>query len=487
MTSTHFMLLPDIVLLEIFSYLSSEDVLYAFGNLHDFRLLDLLTEYGAFRQICLSSQLSRYQYQVLSKDIWRYDLVRSFVCKEMFSDYIIHFTPCQIFTSLTELRIFFLRCLTDDLAEFVIAHSSTLTHLSVKRSEQAYIPQNFRTFSHTVLPHLNRLKLLDTDLRCYVWIHWSRLTDCLQSLEHLSTYVESMSDVYTLAVDGFFPCLQSLHIYVHKSVIKTVSTGLPAIANLHMPNLETFYLYVKKQGKANEGEEQVEWATLETLTSHSVMPRLRRYSLIYNLSTSVEIQHIFQSSLFNNDKRHIRIQFALHINSLTSIDLSDIIDICDIHSTHYNNIFVQYNDEDKSKLHYTLFTSSWPSWTIFWMNHHNVAPRSGVHQLGIKSPNISLHSLGKLCSDANELVCQHPASFSMVDSLIMAPTPLINLRCLEIHNVVPGLELLFDGNMLPRLHSLRGLIIPLFVAFASRANQMKTLDTVDHLAITDQG
>ncbi|CAF5050086.1 unnamed protein product, partial [Rotaria sp. Silwood1] len=392
MTSTHFMLLPDIVLLEIFSYLSSEDVLYAFGNLHDFRLLDLLTEYGAFRQICLSSQLSRYQYQVLSKDIWRYDL-----------------------------------------------------------------------------------------------IHWSRLTDCLQSLEHLSTYVESMSDVYTLAVDGFFPCLQSLHIYVHKSVIKTVSTGLPAIANLHMPNLETFYLYVKKQGKANEGEEQVEWATLETLTSHSVMPRLRRYSLIYNLSTSVEIQHIFQSSLFNNDKRHIRIQFALHINSLTSIDLSDIIDICDIHSTHYNNIFVQYNDEDKSKLHYTLFTSSWPSWTIFWMNHHNVAPRSGVHQLGIKSPNISLHSLGKLCSDANELVCQHPASFSMVDSLIMAPTPLINLRCLEIHNVVPGLELLFDGNMLPRLHSLRGLIIPLFVAFASRANQMKTLDTVDHLAITDQG
>ncbi|CAF3892099.1 unnamed protein product, partial [Rotaria sp. Silwood1] len=247
MTSTHFMLLPDIVLLEIFSYLSSEDVLYAFGNLHDFRLLDLLTEYGAFRQICLSSQLSRYQYQVLSKDIWRYDL-----------------------------------------------------------------------------------------------IHWSRLTDCLQSLEHLSTYVESMSDVYTLAVDGFFPCLQSLHIYVHKSVIKTVSTGLPAIANLHMPNLETFYLYVKKQGKANEGEEQVEWATLETLTSHSVMPRLRRYSLIYNLSTSVEIQHIFQSSLFNNDKRHIRIQFALHINSLTSIDLSDIIDICDIHSTHYNNIFVQY-------------------------------------------------------------------------------------------------------------------------------------------------
>jgi len=128
MTPTHFMLLPDIVLLEIFSYLSCEDVLYAFGDLHDFYLLDLLTEHGAFRQICLSSKLSRHQYQVLSKGIWCYDLVRSFVCKEMFSDYIIHFTPCQIFTSLTEMQVFCLRCLTDDLAQFVIAHSSTLTH-----------------------------------------------------------------------------------------------------------------------------------------------------------------------------------------------------------------------------------------------------------------------------------------------------------------------------------------------------------------------
>ncbi|CAF4072729.1 unnamed protein product, partial [Rotaria sp. Silwood2] len=296
-----------------------------------------------------------------------------------------------------------------------------------------------------------------------------------------------MSDVYVLAVDGFFPRLQSLRIYVHKCVIKTVSTGLPAIANLHMPNLETFDLYLKKRGETNEGEEQVKWATVEILTSHSVMPRLRRYSLIYSLLTSVEIRHIFQSSLFNNDNRHIRVQFALYINLSTSTDSSDITNICDIHSTCYNNIFVQYNDEDKSKLHYTWFTSSWPSWTIFWMNHHNVAPRSGVHQLGIKSPNISLHSLGKLCFDANELVFLHPASLSMVDSSLMAQAPpLINLRYLIIHNVVPGLELLFDGNMLPRLHSLRGLAVPLFVAFARRTNQMKTLDTVDHLVITDQ-
>jgi len=120
------------------------------------------------------------------------------------------------------------------------------------------------------------------------------------------------------------------------------------------------------------------------------------------------------------------------------------------------------------------------------MNHHNVAPRSGVRQLGIKAPNVSLHSLGKFFSDANELICLHPASLSMVDSSLMAPAPLINLRYLTIYDVVPGLELLFDGNMLPRLQSLRGITVPLFVTFASRVNQMKTLDTIDRLVITDQ-
>jgi hypothetical protein len=168
MMPTRFLSLPDIALLEIFSYLSCEDILYAFADLHDFHLDDLLTEHGAFRHICLSSQLSRWQYQVLSQGIWRYDSVRLLVCKEMFSDFIMDLTPCQIFTSLTDLRFHYLRCQSNRLIEFVFAHSSTLTHLSIKRSEQSYNPEDYRTFFHTVLPHLSRLKLLDTDWRSYV-------------------------------------------------------------------------------------------------------------------------------------------------------------------------------------------------------------------------------------------------------------------------------------------------------------------------------
>jgi hypothetical protein len=48
------------------------------------------------------------------------------------------------------------------------------------------------------------------------------------------------------------------------------------------------------------------------------------------------------------------------------------------------------------------------------------------------------------------------------------------------------LEFLLDGVMLPRLHSLEVMLVPLFVALARRTNQMKTLDTIEHLVIAGQ-
>jgi hypothetical protein len=151
-----------------------------------------------------------------------------------------------------------------------------------------------------------------------------------------------MSDVFDLAVDGFFPRLQSLRVYVKKSVIKTVSSGLLAITKLRMPNLETFHLHLRQRHQAGEGEEEVKWTTLETLTSPSVMPRLRRYSLVYVLSTNAEILHIFQSSLFHNDERHIDFRFGLYLITTTALDSFDITNVCDIRSTHYHKTIVQY-------------------------------------------------------------------------------------------------------------------------------------------------
>ena len=122
---------------------------------------------------------------------------------------------------------------------------------------------------------------------------------------------------------------------------------------------------------------------------------------------------------------------------------------------------------------------------IFWMENNDVAPCNGVRHVGINVPNILLHSIGKLFPDANELTLRYPASLSMINSSL-APIPLINIRHLRVQNVIPGLELLLNGTMLPHLQFLRGLAVPLFLAFVRRINPTKTLDTVDHLVITDQ-
>ena len=123
---------------------------------------------------------------------------------------------------------------------------------------------------------------------------------------------------------------------------------------------------------------------------------------------------------------------------------------------------------------------------MFWMNSCNAVPRTGVRCLGIRDPNISLNSIGELFSEADELTLWSPGSLSIDNSALMHPMPVINIRRLIIHSVVPGLELLLDGTVLPRLQSIRGVIVPLFIAFACGTNPMKTLDTVDHLTITDQ-
>src|SRR5690349_8262568 len=111
------------------------------------------------------------------------------------------------------------------------------------------------------------------------------------------------------------------------------------------------------------------------------------------------------------------------------------------------------------------------------MNRYDIVPHNGVRHLGIKDPNISLHSISKLFNDAKTLICQHPGSFSINDSLLSSIS-LINLHHITIYDYVPGLEFLFDGIMIPRLKSINGYIVSLFISLVCRTNQMKTLDTV---------
>ncbi len=154
--------------------------------------------------------------------------------------------------------------------------------------------------------------------------------------------METLSDFYELAADGSFPRLKWLDIFVNKSVIKTISAEVPAITNFHMPNLETLNLNLKRTYEANEEEKQIPWTTVETLTSCSVMPRLRRYTLIYTLWTNDEITQIFESSIFHNDERHIDFRFRFDIFTRTPMDsFYDITKINNIRFTN-NQTIIQY-------------------------------------------------------------------------------------------------------------------------------------------------
>ena len=150
-----------------------------------------------------------------------------------------------------------------------------------------------------------------------------------------------MSDVYILAIDDFFPCLRSLRICVGKAAIKTALIEPSTMRKLRMSKLENFDLYLNERRAADEGEEQVKWVAVETLLSSRVMPRLRRFSFIYKLSTSAEIRNIFESSIFDNDSRHICVRFALNTDASDVKNSSEITHIFNAHSSRNNELLVE--------------------------------------------------------------------------------------------------------------------------------------------------
>lgn len=145
--------------------------------------------------------------------------------------------------------------------------------------------------------------------------------------------MESLSEVYILMVDGMLSHLKSFRVTVQKSVVKSVLTRPSYTSRLHIPNLETFVLCIYPEVEKQRREQVVKWRDLERLTSRSVMPRLRRYSLFYVLRTSDEIKEISQSTLFDNDDRNIRFQFDFNLYTKTLINFCDVDKMCQISST----------------------------------------------------------------------------------------------------------------------------------------------------------
>jgi hypothetical protein len=129
---TRFDDLPDLILIELFSYLSSTDILWGLTHLNH-RLTMLITEQGFFYRINLS--LAHYH---------QFNTILSFLPLNNIQSLSIDSdaSPLQLtrwpyLPCLRTLRIIGAHNL-DHLLLFVLLHAATLTHLIIKSNEKIF-------------------------------------------------------------------------------------------------------------------------------------------------------------------------------------------------------------------------------------------------------------------------------------------------------------------------------------------------------------
>ncbi len=124
--------LPDLSLIEIFSYLSCVDALWSFSNLNS-RLTTLLTERGFYRHVNLSSTRNKQFKIILS--ILRLNEIESLVIDRCASPLQLRCWP-----HLPNLKTLRLQGVRDFIDAFKLAkkHANTLTHLTVESTAYFY-------------------------------------------------------------------------------------------------------------------------------------------------------------------------------------------------------------------------------------------------------------------------------------------------------------------------------------------------------------
>lgn len=110
---------------------------------------------------------------------------------------------------------------------------------------------------------------------------------------------------------------------------------IPSISDLSLPNLEILTLDLQRPTG-------VEWASVEPLTSSSVIPNLRHCTLVYELHRPADLRSIFTSSLFTNDQRTIRLHFAIRLLARNTLGDEDLVDLHEIRSGYHNEAYCEY-------------------------------------------------------------------------------------------------------------------------------------------------
>ncbi|CAF3412823.1 unnamed protein product [Rotaria socialis] len=249
--------LPDLALIEIFSYLSSLDILWAFSSLNQ-RISLLLVERGYFRCINLSSTRHR-QFHILLGMLPLNDI------KTLIID--MDSSPLQLsqWPYLPWLKTFILNGTREfnDVLIFVLLHAATLTHLTIQTTEEFVATGFTRKYlyplghitplvQNILLLHLSALRSLDLGTNNYNRMLFWRITSISVPLTYIRIVLNTqlhvkLSDCYW---DFEFPL--------------PTPNVLPRMNQLH-----TFTFAKSFQWKLN-----AEWTFVEILTSANVMPIL---------------------------------------------------------------------------------------------------------------------------------------------------------------------------------------------------------------------
>ncbi|CAF1293778.1 unnamed protein product [Rotaria magnacalcarata] len=305
--------LPDLALIEIFSYLSSLDILWAFSSLNQ-RISLLLVERGYFRCINLSSTRHR-QFHILLGMLPLNDIKTLIIDMDSSPLQLSQwpYLPCLKTLILNGTREF------NDVLIFVLLHAATLTHLTIQTAKESVATGFTRKYlyplgritllvQNILLRHLPALRSLDLGTNNYNRMLFWRITSISVPLTYIRIVLNTVNDLLHLM--STFPLsktLQQLHVklsdcYWDFEFPLPTPNVLPRMNQLH-----TFTFAKSFQWKLN-----AEWTFVEILTSANVMPILRKANLAVVLTVE-DLDRINQSSIFI-DSHRVDVHFALHIH-----------------------------------------------------------------------------------------------------------------------------------------------------------------------------
>ncbi|CAF2741016.1 unnamed protein product [Rotaria sp. Silwood2] len=276
---TQFDDLPDLFFIELFNYLSSIDILWAFTNLNN-RIQTIINERGFFRHINLSSaRLSKF------------DTLLTILPLNQIETLIIDIeaSPLQLsrwpyLPHLTTLRLYGLRDFID-ATNFILRHSTSLIHLTLETND----------LFMSVYTGFGLTNWYITTIQCP--LNYLRV-----SMEHIPHLCHVMSR------ETLSTTLKQLHVTMRSENTRRKNSLPKGLVLSKMINLHTFTLVQSIFYTSS----RVEWSTIKSFTAPNVMPVLRRMDLAIFITVD-DLDCINRSSLFMNDRR-IDIQFAFIID-----------------------------------------------------------------------------------------------------------------------------------------------------------------------------